>query len=799
MEHNRKPGSHSAPKPAKPPQPATPTPISIKQLAANVEAARTGFEANLRNSLVDGGQADVLSQRIHTLLISLDGGRHLIDSAVFNLARELANFDCRNRGAPPSASSAAEALLQQRLDQSLALIIQLEEKSTTGQAKFDELMRQLKDREDKLAEQSAKAEELGRELSAYRRWENSEAAKSRIVALDLEMVERNKKIRELNIQINDLHHETARLREENGDFRTHIQRLEEEAKRLEEATATITELRRLLESQEAAKRDLGQDLHRAEKALQENKERLAEYEALLENLTAPGGTTQTSADATATTDEVRKLNERIAELNDKLKEQDELVGRYAATIQESGGLVTALDAKKRALETEVGQLRKTIDECNSRLTELERQARETQVKLTQTAQSLSDAREEHQKQMLDAEDRLEETTGENRRLGLEIQALRDANSAAADKLAATDAAREDAESEAQSLLERIENAEAEVEGLKQTLAENLAQAEILAQARAAAEQAVVGMQASVDALRALLNPGQSVQSQPQTRSLPYDPKGLESELERRRQHLVLVEEREADANEMLERLASEIGALKRLPDKSPADETRLNDSQAEYGRLLSWLEGVQEIKEELSSQRTHLQRLLDAERLIHKGLPKGLMGAKLPEIPELIMPVQVEAETPANETDAAPEPPTQPEQTAGCQPEPPQGAQGIHPSLKRLSKECGISPQAVLIAALYEIVPGKRIPYPLDRLMHAAACANIIQRFGWSDKQVQEVLHGHWRGDAQELHQIDQYLRSSTTKNSFVRMQRPLPWDTAALLTGQEVADFKKWFLTYLK
>lgn len=785
MEHNKKPGHHSAPKPERQAQPAAPTPISIKQLAANVEAARTGFEANLRNSLVDGGQADVLSQRMHTLLVSLDGGRHLIDSAVFSLARELVNLDCRYRGAPPSAALNAESLLQQRLDQSLALIIQLEEKSTSGQTKFDELLRQLKDSEDKLSEQTANAEGLARELSAYRRWENSEAAKSRIVALDLEMTERNKQIKALNIQINGYQQEANRLREENADYRTHILRLEEETKRLEDATATITELRRVLESQEASKRQLGQDLHRAEKALQENKVKLAEYEALLENLTAPGGSTPTSADATATTDEVRKLNERIAELTDKLKEQDELVGRYAATIQESGGLVTALDAKKRALETEVGQLRKTVEECNSRLAELERQARETRVKLTQTAQSLSDAREEHQKLLQDAEGRLEETTGENRRLGLEVQALRDANSATTDKLAATDTAREQAEAESRSLQERIEQAEAEIETLKQTLAENLAKAEILAQARTAAEQAVVGMQTSVEALRVLLNPGQQAESQPEARSFPYDPKGLESELERRRQHLMLVEDREADANEVVEHLASEIEALKRLPDKTREDEIRLAEARTEHDRILSWLEGVQQVKEELSSQRTHLQRLLDAERLIRRGLPKGLMGASLPEIPELVLPKEAEPEASAHETEAVPE--SVPDK------------QEMHPSLTRLSKECGVSPQAVLIASLYEIVPGKRMPYPLDRVMHTAACANILQRFGWSDKQVQEVLHEHWRGDAQELHQIDLHIRNSTTKSSFVRTPRPLPWDVSALLTRQEIADFRQWFLSYFK
>ncbi|MFA5185307.1 MAG: hypothetical protein WC551_02380 [Patescibacteria group bacterium] len=764
MEHNRKP---SKPADRKDEQHAAPIPINIKALFSNLEAARKAFADNTRGSLTDGGRADVLSQKILHLLDSLCASRQRIDDATFILGMEVVNLD-RHHGGSSVAPAELGNELQQRFEQSAGQVRLLESKLATSQAIIEDLRNQLTSVNNELAAAILSAGELKVAAAASR----TDAA-ARLEAMT-QRANENKNLSSANDCLrNELSQSKMRLAAQAGEF----------AQRESDLRQKIGELCGLLETQEAAKRQLELDLTKSEaeklrttEALTERcaqvnelQEQLAAFEDLLaqaaeDEKNSGGGT------GTATGDDA-KLLEQIRELKAKIREQEAMLGKYAAAIKKSSEVIQAMETRNATLETEAKRSSDTIADLERKIEDLNR-------KLVNLDIDFGKVREAFRRHRDETDEKLEEATEENRSQTLEINALRDANAQAARKSA-------EAAAELRAEIERLEKeltaAQAEIESLKKSSATDSTQATALEEARKVADGILGGIKASEQLLAKMMSG---------TRA--YDPTKLTNESERRRLHQVMVEDRIADTEEVLNRLELDIESLENLPGKCAADELLLQEKVAESKRVNRYLEDLQRISESLSSDQTLLLRLHDAQQLVEKGLPDGLLGGDLPAIPESVF------QAPKDEAAAAP----------GAEPtaevksvEPPDQTQEKQLVLWKLAKEHELTQQAILIATLYDRIPGRRKGYALKHVIESAALANILQKFGWGDEQVHEILHSHWRGEHRQLRQSDRYLPLSrgNLPNAFVRTQLPLPWDASLLLTGKEIAEFQRWFQTSFK
>ncbi len=783
MEHNRKP---SKPADRKDEPHAAPIPINIKQLFSNLEVARKAFADNTRGSLTDGGRADVLSQKILNLLDSLCASRQRIDDATFILGMEVVNLD-RHHGGSSVAPAELGNELQQRFEQSAGQVRLLESKLATNQAIIEDLRNQLTSANNELAAAILSASEL---KAAAARSSNDAAA--RLEAINQRANENKNLSNAIDSLRNELSQARMKLTAQAGEF----------AQRESDLRQKIGELCGLLETQEAAKRQLELDLTKSEAEKLRTAEALTErckqvndllgQLAAFEDLLAQAAEDEKnsgSGTGTATGDDA-KLLEQIRELKAKIREQEAMLGKYAAAVKKSSEVIQAMETRNATLEAEAKKASDTIADLERKIEELNR-------KLVNLDVDFGKVREAFRKHRDETDEKLEEATDENRSQALEINALRDANAQAARKSA-------EAAAELRVEIERLEKelaaGKAEIERHNQQTVANSVQATALDEARRVAEGLIGDLKASGELFTRLMGGATNPVTAQQT-AFPYDSALVKREWERRRLHQMEVDEREAEANYAAEKINSEIEALEALPERSQEEGLLLQRRKSEHRIVSDALGRIEKVREGLSSDRDLLLRLLAAGEQIEKGLPEGLLDGTLPAIPELDLPTESQTDpVPVSQTDAVTE--TEAEHQEPLKPpEPPQGGQEKSLVLWKLSKEHGLTVQTVLIATLYDLIPGRRKGYALRHVIDSAALTNILQKFGWGDEQVHEVLHTHWRGEQKQLRQSDHYLPLSrgSVPNAYVRTQAPLPWDASLLLTGEEIADFKRWFKTTFK
>ena len=198
---------------------------------------------------------------------------------------------------------------------------------------------------------------------------------------------------------------------------------------------------------------------------------------------------------------------------------------------------------------------------------------------------------------------------------------------------------------------------------------------------------------------------------------------------------------------------------------------------------------------ELKLNLRTLKELHAAHTLVGSSVPPELLSTTLTGIPPLpeeeAKENEAEGEGESGNLDAS-------EEVAESAPAPEQEQDLATAAFRVMAAAHGLTPVAVFITTLYELIPPQKIA-PLTRLLEIALEVNDEwDALGISEVEIQDALRGNpWNGGSDERKKLENLLVFRLNPNTYSRTKNPLPWEVEELLSTnlQEsfVAAFEEW------
>jgi|GEM_PF-3585550 len=218
-------------------------------------------------------------------------------------------------------------------------------------------------------------------------------------------------------------------------------------------------------------------------------------------------------------------------------------------------------------------------------------------------------------------------------------------------------------------------------------------------------------------------------------------------------------------------------------EKDDIDDMMQEELQkARYTELERAIQTLAELVHPFERQITTLEHYLGSLSVVERGLPQDVFGKEFPTVPDAETLMGSEEESPDEPTPAA---------------VPTAHAVAIDPiavrDLQALAHIHGLRPVEIVAFSLFDFFGARNVTLGgkqrgLIRTLETALQVGMIQKFGW--ETALDALRGvsNWKENGSG------YLIFRGTPvagpGTFIRSEKPLPWDSRSLFTESDVATF---------